>query len=288
MALILLSTCATLDRAFIDDESNRVELEDLKLEMDAEVFHFRADLIRQTTEENMTTVDGTGAFATEEEEVEVPYHYVGVRFGNGLFLDYNQNLSVDLIEFFGLEDEDFKIIQKMNTGDIFNPGIEYARVGNSFTREEKILLGKKSTARLGENRIVVEEGLFKTEVEILLEEDKILCKPGGVFGFLGKAEIRKGDDDNLSIPGLWKDAEFSRIDSNTIEMDKYFTIEKSGNEILINYKGLFGLSVTYHFIRTSTGFVFYDDNYLGVIALRDGDEIVVKRNRAEIFNARFE
>lgn len=285
--LVFLASCATLDSALIEDESQRTELEDLRLEMDAEVFHLRADLIRQTVEEKSTTLSLSGAGSEEEEISDVPYHYAGIRFGNGIYLDYNQNLSVDLVEFYNLDAGDFTVVQKLNSADLFAPAIEYKLMGSEFIRAEKAILGHKTTVSLSGSPIVVEEGLFKTRIELFLHDDKLICKPDGVFGFLGKAEIEKTEE-GLAIPGLWKDSEFTWDGPDKIVVDKDFSITKEGNELLIEYKGIFGITKTYRFIRTAAGFIFFDNDYHGVMAEKKGDNITVTRDRTTVFTAEIE
>ena len=286
LTLILLISCTTLDRKFIEDENNRVTLDDIRLEMDYEVYHFRADLIRQTTIENVTTTDSVRVFSTDQEDKDVPYHYVGLRLGNGLFLDYNHNLSVDLVEFFNLGKSDFSIIRKGNAMDPGNVTIEYHKSDEMFTRNVKTFLGQNTTAQFGDDSAFIIDGLFRSEINVVKTDQKVLCIPRGIFGFLSKVEIERKDDSTVVIPGFWQDSVFELRDSDTLEMGNQFIIEKLGSELLIEFQGMFGITTTYHFIRTANGFMFYDDNYRGVTAERNGDTIRVEEYNQLDFTAK--
>ena len=39
--------------------------------------------------------------------VDADYHYLGVYLGNGLFLDANKNLSINLVKLLGLDKENY-------------------------------------------------------------------------------------------------------------------------------------------------------------------------------------
>ncbi len=267
---VLLSGCITIETGAVKEE-DKVPMDDLKLEKGYDVYYFRVDLIRSEVGKGQS-----GSSETEKkEDVEyVPYHYLGVRFGNGLFYDYNRNLCVDLVEFFKINEKEFSITQKSRA--LIGPSTVYKKSGNSFMREDKSVIGSKTTVEFSENEIKIEEGLFKTDVQILVSENELQCNPGGVFGFLGKAKVRDSSSNAVEFPGFWKDSVFTQESVNQISLDKQFTVTNNGNEILIEYKGLFGNSGTYRFVRIKNGFVFYEGMNNKLKVFKEGNKITIQ------------
>jgi hypothetical protein len=125
--ILLLAGCATHathNVANIPAESEQISLEPLQVEIDYEAYLLRIDLIRQTTTEEYTTTDWEGNTVTQTEEVDVPYHYLGVDLGNGLFLDAHNNLSFNILKLLGIDrEDDFRIVRG---------GIVWEKTGNIF------------------------------------------------------------------------------------------------------------------------------------------------------------
>lgn len=281
--ILLVTSCATINEDYIFDESVREPVDELSLKMGYDIYKFRVDILRRTTTTTTTSTNAQGHTSTTTQTVDVPYHYLGVRFGNGIFLDYNQNLSIDLVEFFNLGSSDFRITRKNNS--LFSTKIIYKKTDNNFSRELKSLFGNTTTAVIKNDSISIKEGLFKNKVTINKLENEYQMIPEGVFDFLGKAKIIKNSDGSISFPGLWKDSLFTQIDDTKIKMDDYFHISNLGNKIDIQYNGLFGYTTNYTFAKIKNGFIFYDKNLRGVLVQKEGNIITVSRNSKKLFTA---
>ncbi len=279
----VLTGCSTLDKNYISDENNKIEADDLKLEIGYDVYHFKVDLIRNTRTETRTTTDAQGISRTETTQIDVPYHYLGVRFGNGLFYDYNKNLCVDLIKFYGMDEENFLI--KLKGKGLFSPSVEYKKINNNFEREVKALFGNKTKAEFKDNEIYIEEGLFQTDAEINISENEIEFNPKGVFGFLSKARIKSTPPSAVEFPGFWKDEIFTQDSSDKITLSDSFSIRKDKNEIVFEYKGLFNSRKSYHFMKTENGFIFYDEKYHGVKVEKHNNTITVYSDNKKMYDA---
>ncbi len=162
-------------------------------------------------------------------------------------------MCVDLVEFYNINEEKFTITQKSR--ELLGPSTIYSKTADSFKREVKGILGNKTTAEFSDGEIKIEEGLFKTDVQILLSDSEIQCNPKGIFGFLGKAKVRDGSEDTVEFPGFWKDSVFTQNSANQISLNKEFAVINAGNEIIIEYKGIFEKSGVYRFIKIPGGFV---------------------------------
>jgi hypothetical protein len=280
--VVLLSACITIESTTIKEE-DKVPMDDLKLEKGYDVYHFRVDLVRSEVEKNKTNQEGQNNPKKKEDREYVPYHYLGVRFGNGLFYDYNKNLCVDLIEFFKLNENEFTVTQKSR--ELFGPSTIYKRSGSSFKREVKTMLGNKTTAEFKDSEVYIEEGLLKTDVQILLTDDEIQCNPKGVFGFLAKAKVRNNGPDSVEFPGFWKDSVFTQDNVNQISLNREFHITNAGTEIIIEYKGLFGNSGTYRFVKIKNGFTFSDKMNNIVKVEKEGNTIRIQPSEGMSYTA---
>jgi len=285
ISALFLAGCSTLDKAYIEDESNRVEFDGLNLQMGYDLYQFNVDLVRNTTTETTTSTDSMGFTTTETTTKDVPYHYLVVRFGNGMIYDYNGNFRLDLIEFYDLDEDDFSITKK-NKG-FFGAEVEYEKTDNSFRREVHSLLGSVTTAEIREDKIHIEEGMLGIDVDLLLSENEIQCIPEGVFGFLAKARVSEVFEETrvVEFPGFWDDWDFTQENDHSINLEDDFAVRSSGNEITVEYRGLFGYKIIYHMIRTADGFIFYDEYYRGVKVEKKGDKITVYTNSKVTFKA---
>ncbi|MGL1890896.1 MAG: hypothetical protein OCD02_04680 [Spirochaetaceae bacterium] len=274
---ILLFSCATLDQNYINDDNNKVEVDNLDLQMGYDIYNFKVDLIRNTTTEVSTSTDAQGNTSTSTSQVDVPYHYLGVRFGNGIYYDYNRNLSVDLIKFYNIDENSFNI--KTKSKGFFTPTIVYTKTEESFEHEVKSLFfGGKLKANYDKNKVVIEGAFFRPETTITILDDKIMCDPKGVFGFLSKAEITSNSSNTVEFPGFWNDAVFTQTDENTISLGKYFFVRKVGKEVEFEYNGLFNSTTTYNFMKTENGFIFYNEFYYGVKVEKNKNKISIYSN----------
>ncbi|MCB1137468.1 MAG: hypothetical protein KDK23_01885 [Leptospiraceae bacterium] len=105
-------SCATLDVERLPQDSERKQLEPLELRAGIEPYFRRVDIIRQQDCTTTTTVNADGTVSTRTQCTPRPYYPLGVYMGNGLFLDAVGNLSVDLVTYIGLDDQnDFTISQ---------------------------------------------------------------------------------------------------------------------------------------------------------------------------------
>lgn len=94
--------CSTSLKISEIKELSKTKFDSLSIKPDIELYDFRIDIIRQTTEEQVN--DST----TETEDV--PYHFLGFNLGNGLFYDLNDNLSLRIDYLLNIDTKkDFKV-----------------------------------------------------------------------------------------------------------------------------------------------------------------------------------
>ncbi len=273
---VFLSGCSSLDKASINDPSKHRELEALTVIPSYDVFLVRTDLIRSThTETRTTTVNGQTQTTTVT--VPDPYHYLCVNFGNGIFIDRNDNIYIDIMEFYGMDKNAFNITHQMNS--FGKPEVYYKKAGNVFTREGKGLFSNKTTADISGNNVAIDEGFFGGgKAVITVTENEIVCDPKGILKW-GKSKILKTGDSSVLFPVFGKDLEIRKDDSgNVIVGEDNLKIESSGKQLKFIFRGLFKKEIIHYFIRTETGFVFYDEKFRGVEVSKNGNQISVYLN----------
>lgn len=110
-SLMLLSGCNIISytKPIPIDEINSLHsnaIKHLELKVSTQTDNLRIDIIRQTETEE----DSDG----DCETVDVPYHPLGFDLGNGLFFDFNNNLSFRIDSLLSLKgNEDFELVKKI-------------------------------------------------------------------------------------------------------------------------------------------------------------------------------
>lgn len=126
LILINFGCKTTLKISEIKDLS-KIEFDSLFIQPDIELYDFRIDIIRQTTEEQVN--DST----TDTEDV--PYHLLGFNLGNGLFYDLNDNLSLRIDYLLNIDTKNDFEIEKVYSKSKWNRKFK-SHEGN-FTIESK-------------------------------------------------------------------------------------------------------------------------------------------------------
>jgi len=191
---ILFSSCASLPKEMLPKEDEYVKIDPLEVRPAIEPLLIRADIQRQQE----CTTNGSQTTCTS-----VPYHFMGVYLGNGIFLDYHRNLSLDIGLLLGLD----KI--------------------NDYTIKEtrKILFKEKefSTVRKGKEIRVRSPGLFKErEVVMNLTNNGILLKDGGriVVDQNGARPVDVPEKSFLGISFSGFRHSIDRVSPDAVEMGK--------------------------------------------------------------------
>ncbi|MGD1892731.1 MAG: hypothetical protein ACFB15_19360 [Cyclobacteriaceae bacterium] len=258
LGLILLSSaCATLNRTTVSDPNKRDGLQELQLSTGYDVYGLRIDLIRQVT------TDGDG------NSCPMPYHYLGVNLGNGLFYDANNNLTLNLDQLPELRQVEDFTIRKRERGR-WNRIETYRKHDQLFSRERNGLLSSNTEAYLGESTIVVDEGFLSSKQTIQIGENSIEYKGG-----LAKATLTEHSDHILLKEFLHRDD--YRQQENRIYLERDYLEEDRGNVIEITQiRGL--VRPSYYFIKVDNSYYFFNQRYRGVKITISGSEVLVEDN----------
>ncbi|MCB1315064.1 MAG: hypothetical protein KDK27_03875 [Leptospiraceae bacterium] len=261
LTVTALAGCRSLEPTDIPDAGSLLPFDPLRVELAWDVFGMRVDMRRQTRTYTTTRMDSSGQMITEQRTEPVPYHYLGVDLGNGLFLDANLNLGMDIIKLFELENKaSFTIVK---TDDSFFGGsTTFRKNGNRVTIDHGTF-GGTTEVDLLENGATFRGGWLSSDQDIRLEQNgsEIVYDPHGIFGSWSIARIYKTDR-GTRIPGFWNDSEILLLDEDNVRMGNRLSIERKPDEITI-HSGLYGGSGTYHLRRSANRIVFYPDDLEG-------------------------
>ncbi|MEQ9366823.1 MAG: hypothetical protein RIF32_21465, partial [Leptospirales bacterium] len=254
--LALGSHCAaSLDVQDLPPAEQRVELEALRVEPAYDVYALRVDLFRRTSRVVVQNADGS--MGTREQPL--PYHYVGASLGNGLFLDANMNLSLDIVRLAGLEaSRGFRI--ETTTGGVMARSTTIARSGDEAVVSRAGFFAGDSKATFHPGGVSLQGGWLSGRQEITVADHEIVYDPFGVFGNWSQTRVRRVEN-GVEIPGLWSGSRVLLL-NDEVRFGGNLSIQYEGRQLRLVFSGLFGdrgKTLT----RSRNRLAFFDDNLRG-------------------------
>lgn len=264
LLLVLISSCATLNKTAILN-SNKVQLDELTLEPDFDLYNLRINLIRQKTMEQED--DST------EHEIDVSYHCLGFNLGNGLFYDLNNNLSIKLTELFQIKTNgEFKIIRE-TPAFIFKKRVTYTRKGQTFKENGTGLFSISNSKKIefSDSLVKVREN-FLSSYKIIKQENSLTYR-----SLLNKDVIHQSDEGYYTKNLLWK-TKYKLVD-NEVQLNEGYILRHQGKKIDLFKKGILGVKLKYSLVKSENEIFFYDSDFKGIrISLRNNKIEVEKNN----------
>lgn len=253
--------CATLNREDIPRPDELQELEPLKAEPAYDVYLLRIDLMRQYTEYVTTTTDSQGRIVQQRHITPVPYHYIGVDLGNGIFLDANMNLSLNLIELMKLRNrKSFRFVFKSDSA--FGEKRTISRQGDHVVIDYGGLFSSKTDIDLRPNGATFRGGVLSSDQDINVLEDRIVYDPHSIFGSWRETGIIKTES-GARIPGFWHDTEIE-LHNGVVQLGSGLTIEGGQKEIIFRFSRWFFSDKVYRYLRSDKRIMFFNDDLHGV------------------------
>lgn len=259
---LLVASCATVDLSSLSDPSLRSPLPPLKLDVGFDVFMARVDLRRGVHDEIELRDNMTERIVQKENE----YHPLVVDLGDGIILDYNGNLCLDLFRLYGLADApSFKVSSK---GTRFGSAAVVYEKGDGKYRIEKRQAGTK-----------VERGTitatsataYDRSHDILVDKDGVTTNTRNFLGMRSSASIKKYSDTEVAIPALVGES-FFVLDEGFIELDKKLTVAHKGDRIEFDAQGVNGV-YSFTMVRVGDSVFVYDRKSRGFELRREGNKV---------------
>ncbi len=271
--------CLAFQVKELPPEEEIVAFKPLKLEMAYDLYHIRLDIQRQTTTTTTTQTDSKGITRTTTQTVDVPYHYIGVDLGNGLFLDARLNLSINLVKFFELEELDYFKVTYSSSG-MFEPQTVFEKDGNQASRKVMALFGEEAHVTLTAAGARIRGGFLQSDQDITVGDNEITYDPHTILGDWTITRILRSGR-GLRIPNFWRDFEMTLNEDGSVSLGDNLRISPEGKKLILEFSGIFGFKKRYTFVRTDSHFYYYDENGYGFMAEIGSDEVRVKYGLSE-------
>lgn len=237
-----------------------------------DVSFVREDLVRATHSVTQTSYSN-GMMITSTRQAPNDYSEIVIDFGNGIILDYNNNLCIDLLRFYDLA--------RLSNYHIVRKPIGFSlEATNSYDLEAGVFsstYGLNRQATFKDNSIEIESGLLKAKRTIEIGPQSIALV-GNFLGIDVRESAKLVTPTTLEVQGFWKDTTFVMESPDRIKMEGYFEIRSSQDHITVIYTGIFGLTTERTFFRTRDGLIFFDEMNRGVEVSKDGSLIKISRN----------
>lgn len=281
--LVILCGCATLDVKDIPAPTDTIAFEPQKIEISYDVTLLRIDLLRQytTQSQTVTTTDAQGKTQTvvKQVQVPVPYHYLGVDMGNGIFLDANQNLSLNLLKLLGLKpDQDFTITRRGR--GLFAQDATFTKKGNRLTIDYGGLFSSPTEIEFTPQGAHFKGGILSSDQDIIVGKNRITYDPHGIFEEWSQSYITSVGS-SAQIPGFWKDTQINKNKDGSINLGESLVVRHEGKRIVFRFAGWFGSEHKYAMVRSQNRIVYYDDDMDGVLIEVSGDSVKTKTSAGE-------
>ena len=257
-----------MDKELLQDPKKLDELEPLKLEPGIEPYDLRIDVKRQTRTEDAAALNEKRTMT-----VELPYTPIGFHIGNGIFVDTNFNISLDVMELFGLEKLDDFSITRTYGNSMVKPR-RYEKEGDTFQLTSGSAANKKIEVTFQDEAIEVLKSPG-SNFEIVQEEGDLAIVPMGAIRAIETHTI-SGEDGEFRIKKPLKKIYVTQTKKG-VSFGDYFTVAFEGNMLVFTYLD----RSTYTLARVGDDYYFFDKSYIGIKVSRQGNSIVVTEKSRE-------
>jgi hypothetical protein len=241
--------------------------------MAVEPYMLRYDLKRAEDKQTTTTHNPNGPSGTTTTVTKRPYAETGVYLGNGLMMDQNLNLFVDMVRFFGMADRDSFTITD-NRGKDLKPTQFYERTGNVFTSKKSAAAKPSRKVEFAGDKILIEDGsILKIKKTVNITPTTLEIPAAlGASRVVQETSSRVEFTGSIFAKGAGYSFEQTSPDFITVKVKMLLgtrtamEIARRDDCIVFIYKPAFSLSLldfrkdeTYTFFRTENGFYFSRD-----------------------------
>jgi hypothetical protein len=269
-ALLVLAGCAGAP-SVMPDSSRRADPDPMQVKADKEVFGLRVDVYRN---------ESVGIqIASNTVQVSDPSNYAltGVDAGNGLFVDTNGNLAVDLARLYQITPP-FHIEETV--AGLFPYKISYLFQGKTFKRSGggSDLPDQVATYRGDEVDVSTKSYLGSTDGSIYSDSDGLVYNLSGLH-LTGRVVLKQVSPNRVELGGLVGNSSYVLRNAYEADLTSKFNLAVYDNVLRITLGGsLLGKGTTYNFVRTLEGCWFSDaKGNTHEISLKDGT-ITVRKN----------
>lgn len=276
----VLAGCATVPGKV--SESTKVAPEPLKLSIGYDAALLRVDLKRATHLvlhfKKERDRKGTRRVRPEPIEVKNAYGLLIVDFGNGLILDQNGNLGIDLLRLYDLNRAaSFHVVEQFN--GLFRSGRSVSKSGGRLTRKGVGLTVERLSARTEGNIVHLSGEHFFPHMRIVRGNQSLSLEPAG-RRTAGTITIRQPKPDMVLFPETGGTMTVRRFGANRIQSSGGLDIVRKVNDLSIVIHAPGGVVASFDYSKTRNGCVVTSsDGYPAIRIARIGKVIYVTSDR---------
>ncbi len=293
LILILLSVVAVscrfvdlnfgdIDREYALDKTGLIWPEKFKIEPSIEPLGIRSDLKRarmfaghRNRDSRTLGSDSSGRY------IRYDYHYIGLSLGNSLYLDANNNLSINVLDYFNidLKKQEVRVYDWLEGESYVISEVNDSIIRREVEEESPDMIVSKHH----DTTHVYVDKFSDIECDIFMTDDRIVCEGSGMGDELIK------EKDNHYINELFIDnRDYQLISPDTLIIDQYYLVRNGRMIEIFETSADKDFSDKYevdnYLVLKEDGFVCYTSVYKGVMARRRGDTITVEQNDNYIFD----
>jgi hypothetical protein len=269
LPVILALGCATLQPGDIPAESRWETPKPLNLEISADVYQIRLDLLRERIDARTSTVIvASGSYKQQSEEF-VSQHYLGAYIGNGFFLDVNGNIAIDVIRLLGFDEAYAFKLHRTESGVLDVPR-EAEREGKTITLTAGSLIASSVTTRIEEDGYSIKTSDFFSPDKIVFSDNKIEYIPSGLFSMFRTDSIQQEG----SLARSSTNFRIEQIDENRLNVNGSCEIIREANKIVLMSRGFPLITM----VKSGDRYVFFRSNSYGSWIEKLPDKIRISDN----------
>ena len=252
LLIFTLAGCATQPPLPLPGE--RAPLGPLEAQAVPEVYGLRVDVDRIPPGQDQLANDLKSAVPSAPSKDPSQYAWVGVYMGNGLFVDSNGNLAVDLYRLYKLEPQ-FQILETVQ--GLVPYQIKFERSGDTFQRAG-------GGSNLPDAKVDFSSGEIDLTLPDRTTQPSIMIDKGVTYdahGFMnaGQMQLQQERDNYVNSPSLLGGYAFIVKKPDLADYGSRFIVRKEGNVLMIRHPSmLMDSGKTIQYELTPTGCAFTD------------------------------
>lgn len=276
LPVAVLAGCATIPSEV--SQAKEVAPEPLKLSIGYDAAFLRVDLKRATHLEQRFVMepDSSGVMKLRPEPVYVknPYSLLLASFGNGLIVDRNGNLGIDLLRLYHLNGaKGFHVVERF-VGPL-EGGRSVVKSGARLTRKGIGLTVEHLSAITDGNIIHLSGEAFFPHMRIVRGKSTLSLQPAG-RPTSRTTTIRQPTPHEVVFPEIGGKMIFRQLGTNQIRSSEGLDITRAGNHLEIVLHAPGGVAASFVYSKTQNGCVVTSsDGYPTIRITRLGDKIYV-------------